>query len=228
MHEKTKSKRGFTLAELLIVVAIIAVLVAIAIPVFTTSLNKSKAATWEANARSVHADGVVQYLTAAQQPNGKYALSSRIARLLYTWEYDTDDNFATVTISGDGFDSSIAEEYCANWDDASGGILFSVSGGEISSSDSTPSTPPVGPVSTTHIVRFYANGTLISTQEINHGEPASEPTAPELPGYIFNGWDKSFNSVTGALEVTANYIPSPGPEPPGTGVLPGVPGITTP
>ena len=35
-----KNKKGFTLAELLIVVAIIAVLVAISIPIFTSQLEK--------------------------------------------------------------------------------------------------------------------------------------------------------------------------------------------
>ena len=38
---KIKNSKGFTLMEMLIVVAIIAVLVAIAIPTFTTSLNKA-------------------------------------------------------------------------------------------------------------------------------------------------------------------------------------------
>ena len=37
-----EEKKGFTLAELLVVVAIIAVLVAIAIPVFTSSLDNAK------------------------------------------------------------------------------------------------------------------------------------------------------------------------------------------
>lgn len=36
------SRKGFTLAELLIVVAIIAVLVAVAIPVFGSQLEKSR------------------------------------------------------------------------------------------------------------------------------------------------------------------------------------------
>ncbi len=43
-HSREKNKKGFTLAELLIVVAIIAVLVAIAIPVFNNMLEKSREA----------------------------------------------------------------------------------------------------------------------------------------------------------------------------------------
>ena len=49
-------KKGFTLAELLIVVAIIAVLVGIAIPVFTSQLEKAKEGTDLANIRSAYAE----------------------------------------------------------------------------------------------------------------------------------------------------------------------------
>ena len=56
----TKNK-GFTLAELLIVVAIIAVLVAISIPIFTSQLEKSREATDLANVRAAYA----QVMTAA-------------------------------------------------------------------------------------------------------------------------------------------------------------------
>ena len=52
MKRKCSEQSGFTLAELLIVVAIVAVLVAIAIPVFTAQLAKANAATDEANIRS--------------------------------------------------------------------------------------------------------------------------------------------------------------------------------
>ncbi len=57
-----KNNKGFTLAELLIVVAIIAVLVAIAIPVFTTQLERSREATDIANVRSAYATVVAEYL----------------------------------------------------------------------------------------------------------------------------------------------------------------------
>ena len=58
-----KNNRGFTLAELLIVVAIIAVLVAIAIPVFTTQLERSREATDLANIRAAYAEVIADYLS---------------------------------------------------------------------------------------------------------------------------------------------------------------------
>jgi type IV pilus assembly protein PilA len=57
------NKKGFTLAELLIVVAIIAVLVAIAIPVFTSRLEQSRETTDVANMRSAYAAGQVAALS---------------------------------------------------------------------------------------------------------------------------------------------------------------------
>jgi type IV pilus assembly protein PilA len=57
-----KNKKGFTLAELLIVVAIIAVLVAIAIPVFTSQLEKSRESTDAANIRNAYAEIMVGIL----------------------------------------------------------------------------------------------------------------------------------------------------------------------
>ena len=77
--KKIKNSKGFTLMEMLIVVAIIAVLVAIAIPTFTTSLNKARVATDEANIRSGYASVMADVLTTkfeieeADKPqDGKY------------------------------------------------------------------------------------------------------------------------------------------------------------
>ena len=58
-----KNKKGFTLAELLIVVAIIAVLVAISIPVFSAKLESSREATDLANLRAAYARATTDYLT---------------------------------------------------------------------------------------------------------------------------------------------------------------------
>jgi len=58
-----RNKKGFTLMELLIVVAIIAILAAIAIPTFASSLDKAKKAADEANARSLYAAVALNYMT---------------------------------------------------------------------------------------------------------------------------------------------------------------------
>ena len=64
MIKKVKERReGFTMAELLIVVAIIAVLVAIAIPVFTSQLEKSAEAADLANIRAAYAECAAKTLT---------------------------------------------------------------------------------------------------------------------------------------------------------------------
>lgn len=77
MLNKFKSKKGFTLMEMLIVVAIIAVLVAIAIPTFTSSLNKAKAGVDLANIRSGYANAQIIAMTESDaagtyylKPNG--------------------------------------------------------------------------------------------------------------------------------------------------------------
>ena len=57
-----KNNKGFTLAELLIVVAIIAVLVAIAIPIFTQQLERAREATDLANIRSAYAEAMTDFL----------------------------------------------------------------------------------------------------------------------------------------------------------------------
>lgn len=51
-----RKQKGFTLGELLIVVAIIGVLVAVSIPIFTGQLEKAKLATCQANRRSLLAE----------------------------------------------------------------------------------------------------------------------------------------------------------------------------
>lgn len=57
-----KNKKGFTLAELLIVVAIVGVLVAISIPIFSSQLKKARLATNQANARAAYAAATTQYM----------------------------------------------------------------------------------------------------------------------------------------------------------------------
>lgn len=61
--QANRPHRGFTLMELLIVVAIIAVLVAVAIPMFTAQLEKSRQATDLANERSAYGVALTKWMT---------------------------------------------------------------------------------------------------------------------------------------------------------------------
>ena len=57
-----KNKKGFTLAELLIVVAIIAVLVAVSVPIFNSKLEKAREATDIANMRAAKVAAAAEFL----------------------------------------------------------------------------------------------------------------------------------------------------------------------
>ena len=95
-----KKEEGFTLAELLIVVAIIAVLTAIAIPVFTTQLEKSREATDQANIRSAYADVMANYLTNAD--NG-YSMTVKARQTQDDWQGPS----GTITVQVNGTESEI-------------------------------------------------------------------------------------------------------------------------
>lgn len=60
---KKMNKKGFTLAELLIVIAIIAVLIAIAIPTFSGALDNARRQTDHANIRSAYSVTQIAKLT---------------------------------------------------------------------------------------------------------------------------------------------------------------------
>ena len=64
-NRKTRGK-GFTLAELLIVVAIIAVLVAISSPIFTSQLHKARVATDWANLRAYYAEIQADFISTGE------------------------------------------------------------------------------------------------------------------------------------------------------------------
>ncbi len=64
LRKKMKKQGGFTLVEMLIVVAIIAILVAVSIPLVNSSLEKARRATDAANERAAKAAATIEYLTA--------------------------------------------------------------------------------------------------------------------------------------------------------------------
>lgn len=83
MLKKKSNKKGFTIMEMLIVVAIIAVLAAIAIPTMSSALTKSKEATDVANLRAAYAEAQVKILTEEATPTAAYTAP----KLNYTEKY---------------------------------------------------------------------------------------------------------------------------------------------
>lgn len=63
LSKKLKKSGGFTLIEMLIVVAIIAILIAVSIPLVSGSLNKARKATDAANERAAKAAAIITYMT---------------------------------------------------------------------------------------------------------------------------------------------------------------------
>lgn len=62
LNAKLSKNGGFTLVEMLIVVAIIAILVAVSIPIVGSSLDNARKAADDANVRAAKAVAVIQYL----------------------------------------------------------------------------------------------------------------------------------------------------------------------
>ena len=113
MKKLFKNKKGFTLMEMLIVVAIIVILVAISLPVFSGQLNKAKKAKNDANERAAKAVGVAEYLSGTKEGGNSYWYNAVDGILLdagsakpeaYSEAVDsvTKDQAIVVTISTDG------------------------------------------------------------------------------------------------------------------------------
>lgn len=98
------NRKGFTLAELLIVVAIIAVLVAVAIPIFGSQLEKSREAADLANVRAAYAE----VLTEANMGIYDKEVTVNLKQKQYDWQ-----SADVITIGG--ISHSVKEGDTDNW-----------------------------------------------------------------------------------------------------------------
>ena len=85
---KKVNEKGFTLAELLIVVAIIAILVAISIPTFSDQMERSREAVDISNLRGAYSEAVTKILTI---PTKIYPVSLSFKQQAAGWTTDTSD-----------------------------------------------------------------------------------------------------------------------------------------
>lgn len=67
----------------------------------------------------------------------------------------------------------------------------------------TDNTPPAEGAYT--VTFLDKDGAVIKTESVAHLGAATAPVPPSVAGMVFDGWDKSFDSVTEDLTVTALY-----------------------
>lgn len=128
MKEMIKRMRedrgGFTLAELLVVVAIVAVLVAIAVPVFSGSMQKAEDAVDTANKRSAQSEALTEYqLAKDDEKTGK----------LTQYFYYSDDGKEMNAADGATYG------YKATITDNNGNVNIEVTGGKGDKFEKEPS-----------------------------------------------------------------------------------------
>ena len=95
--KKKANKKGFTIMEMLIVVAIIAVLAAIAIPVFNGALAKAKDSADVANIRAAYAEVVAGYLVGEET----FPANADAAETAIEAKLNGDLNNDTLDVTGD-------------------------------------------------------------------------------------------------------------------------------
>ena len=118
--KKLKNSKGFTLMEMLIVVAIIAILVAIAIPTFTNQLEKAREATDMANLRGAYAEVMVSALAGEEDNDvvydaakGTWTKKVASTQKVDGWQTALADGATGPTIGG--YDNVAAKKGGTEW-----------------------------------------------------------------------------------------------------------------
>ena len=128
------------------------------------------------------------------------------------WDYGTSSqnftgNGVIATLTFTLSEEAEPGEYhiCLSYDNAEGDIInidfepveFAVQNGAVTVAAAQPEM---------HTVTFKDwDGTVLKTQEVQHGGDAEAPADPTRVGYTFTGWDKAFTNIMADLVVTAQY-----------------------
>ncbi len=141
MTLSTRNSRGFTLAELLITVAIIGVLVAISIPVFASQTEKSREATDLSNVRAAYAEVMAEAITENMEYQAK---TVPLKQKQDDWQSADSVTIGGIThAKGEGDTDHWkgipgAGETCTVSFDSKRGILFDWTGGSGDGNESGP------------------------------------------------------------------------------------------
>lgn len=115
LREKFRKNEGFTLVEMLIVVAIIAILIAVSIPLVGSSLEKARHSVDEANNRSAMALGSVKYLS--DYDSIGFSDTKTSADYYYYVNSAHQGKLDSNTTAPSGYEAVTPECGCSNFDD---------------------------------------------------------------------------------------------------------------
>lgn len=112
-----RNNKGFTLMEMLIVVAIIAILVAIAIPTFSGALEKAREAADAANLRAAYAEAMAEQMV-EDEAFGAYSDYNDVALVSAAgkgneatiWTVDATTGVLTIAFDGEYIDLNLTGE----------------------------------------------------------------------------------------------------------------------
>lgn len=103
---KSKAQNGFTIIELMIVVAMIAVMAAVAIPSYQNYIQKS---AMKAAAATIHKDG--QFMEKWYSINGKYTTGTAWPTLPYTVSPESGTALYRISFTSSSYSASNDDKY---------------------------------------------------------------------------------------------------------------------
>ena len=112
LKAKLKNQGGFTLVEMLIVVAIIAILIMVSVPMILANLEKAREATDDANLRSAQGVAYAYYLTETSDPDSTVTFADTGS----DFAYKVDNNHrgeimvGTATAGNPGYDYGLSSD----------------------------------------------------------------------------------------------------------------------
>ena len=140
LRAKLKKNSGFTLVEMLIVVAIIAILVAVSVPMILSNLEKVRQATDEANMRSAQGVAYAYYLTESSNPDSTVTFEDNGTEFAYRVD-DSSHKGEIVPMTTNVQAGASGFKYGQSEDNQKGYVKVTItSNGDVSGEWETPTT----------------------------------------------------------------------------------------